>query len=91
MTAGFAVLISVVALRSRHAPRSPGLVGSLQVVGLDGKVARPLEPVGSVLAAGEEWTARSLDGRSIARGVPVRIVRQDGLTLLVEPADGGAG
>ncbi len=86
LTAGFGVMISVVAYRSRHAPRSPILVGSLAVVGRDGKVSRPIDPVGTVLAAGEEWTARSADGRPIARGVPVRVVRQDGLTLYVEPA-----
>ena len=63
------------------------LVGSLQVVGQPGKVARPIEPVGSVLAVGEEWTARSADGGTIARGVPVRIVRQDGLIVYVEPAE----
>jgi membrane-bound serine protease (ClpP class) len=86
MTAAFAALITVVAFRSRHAPQSPVLVGSLQVIGLGGKVARPIDPVGSVLAAGEEWTARSVDGRPIARGATVRVVRQDGLTLYVEPA-----
>jgi membrane-bound serine protease (ClpP class) len=87
MTAAFAVLITTVAFRTRHAPQSPVLVGSLQVVGLPGKVARPIDPVGSVLAAGEEWTARSADGRSIGRGAGVQVVRQDGLTLYVEPAD----
>ena len=86
MTAGFAVLITVVAIRSRGAPQSPILVGSLRVVGEPGKVARPIDPVGSVLAAGEEWSARSVDGRPIARGVPVSVVRRDGLTLYVEPA-----
>ena len=87
LTGAFAVLISVVAYRSRHAPQSAILVGSLQVVGQGGKVARPIDPVGSVLAVGEEWTARSADGRAIPRGATVRIVRQDGLTLFVEPAD----
>jgi membrane-bound ClpP family serine protease len=65
-------------------------VGSLQVVGQGGKVARPIDPVGSVLAVGEEWTARSASGAAIARGVAVRVVGQDGLTLLVEPTAGPA-
>jgi len=90
MTAAFAILIATVAFRSRHRPQSPVLVGSLHVVGTDGKVARPLDPVGSVVAAGEEWTARSLDGRVLARGSPVRVVGQDGLILTVEPADAPA-
>jgi membrane-bound serine protease (ClpP class) len=50
------------------------------------KVSRPIDPVGAVLAVGEEWTARSVDGRTIPRGVPIRVVRQDGLTLYVEPS-----
>jgi membrane-bound serine protease (ClpP class) len=87
MTAAFASLITVVAYRTRHAPQSPALVGSLKVVGQDGKVARPIDPVGSVLAVGEEWTARSADGRTIPRGRRVRVVRVEGLTLYVEPAD----
>jgi membrane-bound serine protease (ClpP class) len=90
-TTAIGVLVGIVAYRSRHAPQSPILVGSLQVVGETGKVAHPIDPVGSVLAVGEEWTARSVDGRTISRGAPVRIVRQDGLTVFVEPADGGAG
>jgi membrane protein implicated in regulation of membrane protease activity len=39
-----------------------------------------------VQAVGEEWTARSADGITIPRGVRVRVVRVDGLTLYVEPA-----
>jgi membrane-bound serine protease (ClpP class) len=87
MTAAFAALITVVAYRTRRSVPSPVLVGSLRVVGEGGTVARPIDPIGSVLAVGEEWTARSLDGRTIPRGAAVRIVRQDGLTLYVEPAD----
>jgi membrane-bound serine protease (ClpP class) len=87
MTAAFAALITFVAIRTRHALPSPILVGSLRVIGEAGKVARPIDPIGSVLAAGEEWTARSVDGRVIARGVPVSVVRQDGLTLYVEATD----
>jgi membrane-bound serine protease (ClpP class) len=87
LTGAFAALITVVTYRTRHLAQSPILVGSLQVVGQGGKVARPIDPVGSVLAVGEEWTARSTDGRSIPRGTAVRVVRQDGLTLYVEPVD----
>jgi len=87
-TAVIGVLVGIVAYRSRHAPQSPILVGSLQVVGESGKVAHPIDPLGSVLAVGEEWTARSFDGRTIPRGAAVRVVRQDGLVLVVEPTGG---
>jgi membrane-bound ClpP family serine protease len=55
--------------------------------GTHAEVRRPLEPTGSVYAAGEEWTARSADDRPLERGTPVRVVRQDGLTLVVEPVE----
>jgi membrane-bound serine protease (ClpP class) len=86
----FAVTIAVVAYRSRRMKQSPVLVGSLRVVGEAGTVARPLEPVGSVLAVGEEWTARTVDRRPLQRGAKVRVVAQDGLTLVVEPAETGS-
>jgi membrane-bound serine protease (ClpP class) len=50
-----------------------------------GEVRRPLEPIGSVYVAGEEWSARTADDRSLPRGTPVRVVRSDGLTVIVEP------
>ena len=89
MLAAFAVLIAVVAYRTRRMPSSPVLVGSLRVVGEPGTVSRPLEPLGSVLAVGEEWTARALDRRHLERGARVRVVGQEGLTLIVEPAEPG--
>ena len=53
--------------------------------GATGEVRSPLSPLGSVYAAGEEWTARTADGRTLDRGTPVRIIKVDGLTLTVEP------
>lgn len=58
--------------------------------GTPGEVRRPLDPIGSVYAAGEEWTARTADDRIVERGTPVRVVREEGLTLIVEPADPAA-
>jgi membrane-bound serine protease (ClpP class) len=87
ITAGFGAVIAVVAFRARNTRFSPVLVGSLRVVGEPGKVTRPIDPVGSVLAVGEEWTARSADGSIIPRGSTVRIVGQDGLTVFVESAE----
>jgi membrane-bound serine protease (ClpP class) len=86
----FAATIAVVAYRTRRMRPSPVLVGSLRVVGEAGTVARPLDPVGSVVAVGEEWTARAADRRTLQRGTKVRVVAQDGLTLVVEPAEIGS-
>ena len=62
-----------------------GLIGPAVVSGTQGIVRMPLEPLGSAYIAGEEWTARSADDRTIERGTPVRVVGVDGLTVLVEP------
>ena len=50
-----------------------------------GEVRSPLSPLGSVIAAGEEWSARSADGQPLERGTHVRVVKVEGLTLTVEP------
>jgi len=50
-------------------------------------VSTDINPLGTVHAVGEEWTARSLDGRPLARGARVRVVRQDGLVLYVSPVE----
>jgi membrane-bound serine protease (ClpP class) len=60
---------------------------SIVIAGTNGEVRLPLTPVGSVFAAGEEWSARSADGLSLERGTPVRVVREEGLTLVVESVD----
>ena len=83
-------LVTVVRTRrqSRLAEAAYGPGGSQQVpVGTTGEVRAPLAPIGSVYAAGEEWTARTVDDRLLPRGTPIRVVRGEGLTLIVEPAE----
>jgi membrane-bound serine protease (ClpP class) len=69
--------------------------GGLVPVGTTGEVRVALAPVGTIYAAGEEWTARLSETRgpgpgSLPRGAPVTVVGQEGLTLIVRP-DGSAG
>jgi membrane-bound serine protease (ClpP class) len=88
VTAGvFLALIVFAAIRSRSMASPLSVVGSATALppGAHGIVRRPLEPVGSIHAAGEEWTARSADDRRIERGTPVKVVAVSGLTVLVEP------
>lgn len=87
VTAGiFLALIVYAAIRSRGMASPLGTVGSfLLPPGSQGVVRRPLEPIGSIHAAGEEWTARSANDRPIERGTLVKVVAVDGLTVLVEP------
>jgi membrane-bound serine protease (ClpP class) len=88
-TAGvFLALIVYAAIRSRGMATPFGIVGSAAAAlppGAHGVVRRPLEPIGSIHAAGEEWTARSATDEPIERGTPVTVVSVDGLTVLVEP------
>jgi membrane-bound serine protease (ClpP class) len=94
--------LALVVVRNRRAPQLvPGashLTRPLVPPGTPASVRRDLLPEGSIYAAGEEWTARARDGSLLGRGTPVRVVGQDGLTMIVEalpepgpPADPAAG
>jgi membrane-bound serine protease (ClpP class) len=89
IAAFMALAVATVARSRRRLLAVPfGAGGSFAVpAGTFGQVRRPLDPVGSVYAAGEEWTARSADDRLVERGTPVRVLREEGLTLIVEPAE----
>jgi len=87
LTVLFGVLIAATAFLIRRMRNSPVLVGSLRVAGEAAVVSTDINPLGTVHAVGEEWTARSLDGRPLARGARVRVVRQDGLVLYVSPVE----
>ena len=87
MTATFAVIVGLVAfgvIRSRRAGVGVPIGASVAMGGM-GEVRSPLAPFGSVFAGGEEWRAKSVDGRPLERGTPVRITKVEGLTLTVEP------
>jgi len=89
VAAAFLALVVLAAVRSRRMP--PANIGvhsaivPRDLVGMDSEVRNSLLPTGTVYAAGEEWTARSADGRDLDRGTRVRIVGQDGLVLIVDP------
>jgi len=59
-------------------------------VGTRGVAKTDLSPSGVVRVVSEEWTARSANGTLIAEGTAVRVVRHDGLTLIVEPVPAAA-
>ena len=88
LTGIFGVLIAIAAVRTRRLQTAAGLIGNEIQANSVGEVRRPLNPIGSVYAGGEEWTARTADEQSLNRGARVRVVRLDGLMLIVEPADG---
>jgi len=90
--AGITVLVVLgivrVAMRTRRMPKvNIGVAGtgSLLRPGTEGVVRRALSPVGTIYAAGEEWSARAATGAVVERGTTVHVVGQDGLVLLVTP------
>ncbi len=83
-------LATLAAIRSRRMRTAAGLIGAGLADQATGEVRKPLTPIGSVYAGGEEWTARTTDERPLSRGTPIRVVRQEGLTLVVEPAENSA-
>ena len=74
-------------MKTRGMTTAQGLIGAGLPANAVGEVRKPLAPIGSVYAGGEEWTARTADEKPLDRGTPVRILRQEGLTLVVEPTD----
>jgi membrane-bound serine protease (ClpP class) len=90
ITAGYVMLVLVTVVRARRRSRAYAFAygaGGTSTVppGSDGVVKTALTPLGVVYAVGEEWSARSEGSIEIAPGEHVRIVGQEGLTLIVEP------
>ena len=83
-TAAFGALITVVAVRTRQM-KGPTWALAGVPSGTVGQVRLPIDPLGSVYVAGEEWSARATGEEPIPRGTPVRVVRSEGLTVIVEP------
>ena len=84
-SAAFGLLIATMAIRTRAMAGPTGSPLPAVPVGTVGEVRNPLAPIGSIYAAGEEWSARSADDRPLSRGTPVRVIRTDGLVAVVEP------
>ena len=84
---GLVFVRTVLQIRRRPIPVGSGMVGTVVLVGQVGEVRQDLTPVGSIYVAQESWTAR-LDGNGrAARGSHVRVIRQEGLTLVVEQVE----
>jgi membrane-bound serine protease (ClpP class) len=85
----YMVFIVFFVLRSRRLGEAirAGDASRVVPVGTVGETRGDLAPTGVVFAAGEEWSARTADRRPVSRGTPVRVLRKEGLTLIVEPLD----
>jgi membrane-bound serine protease (ClpP class) len=81
---GVVLLRTLLKMRHQLVPAGSGMVGTVQIVGQIGEVQADLAPLGTAYVGNESWTARTLDGRFAGRGTRVKVVRQEGLVLVVE-------
>jgi membrane-bound serine protease (ClpP class) len=81
---GLVLVRTLVTMRHLAVPAGSGMVGTTAVVGQTGEVQRDIAPLGTVFVGGETWSARTTDGESIGRGDKVKVLGQEGLTLVVE-------
>ena len=88
ITLGILSLISffVITPKILQAHRDQPQTGWEELMGRDGEVRSPLDPVGQILIEGALWKARVPDGDApVGVGNRVRVESVDGLMLVVRP------
>jgi membrane-bound serine protease (ClpP class) len=90
VVAAVAVLSAAILRAAIRAQRFPVKTGREGLIGERAKVVDALSPDGRVRILGENWAARLAEpfahsGEAVEAGTEVRVVRVDGLTLVVEP------
>jgi membrane-bound serine protease (ClpP class) len=83
---GWAVVAVIVYRAGSHALRVKPMAGPEAIIGMKGKVVRPLDPDGLIKIGGELWRAKSA-GSSIDIGEEVTVVKQDSTMLIVRSGD----
>jgi membrane protein implicated in regulation of membrane protease activity len=86
-----AALLGVVRpVARRHVQTAPLVrTGTAALIGSRGRVVEPVDGNGGTIKLGGEiWTARAVDGAGpLAPGTPVSVIRIEGATALVYPAE----
>jgi membrane-bound serine protease (ClpP class) len=65
-------------------------IGREWMIGAEGTALSAVAPEGTVVIDGAQWRARTNRATPIDEGATIRVVSIDGLTLEVEPEEGGA-
>jgi membrane-bound serine protease (ClpP class) len=84
---GFFFVRTILAIRRRPVPVGAGIVGIDTPVGEIAEVRSDLAPMGTVYVGRESWTAREQHGASVPKGSRVKVVKQEGLVLIVEKVE----
>ena len=88
--AGIAMIMTLLIRTSQRARSIPQLAsqhGSAAAIGQVGRAVTALDPAGTVLVLGEEWSALSETGARIEREEQVEVTAVKGLMLIVRRAD----
>ncbi|MDD3270364.1 MAG: nodulation protein NfeD [Syntrophomonadaceae bacterium] len=80
-----AALLSIILSGIWRIRRIKPIHGVMEFADRRGLVVQALQPRGLVRIQGEIWQAQSLDGRDIAIGSKVKIIKKEGLYIMVEP------
>ena len=86
ITVAMAVLFSFIVYKAAQSRRFKVRTGKEPLIGAQGVVVKDLAPEGQVRVLGEFWQARAQEG-IISKGQNVRVVRLEGLFLIVKPVE----
>ncbi len=81
-------LAAVRPLAKKHLNNKVEHTNADRVIGADAQVTEDIDNIhgkGTVVIRGMTWSARSQDGRPIAAGTMVRVLRIEGVKVFVEP------
>jgi membrane-bound serine protease (ClpP class) len=78
---------TILQMRRQPVPVGAGMVGIDSPVGEVAEVRTELAPTGTVYVGRESWTAREKHGATVPKGSRVKVVKQDGLVLIVEKVE----
>lgn len=82
---GVVVFVGFCAFEIAQLRKRRSVSGAAGLLDALGTVRQPLNPVGSILVAGERWRAVTPNRAPLPAGAPVRVLSIHGLTLVVAP------
>jgi len=83
------LLVRPALLKKLHKPGRERASNAQALIGREGRVSESIEAngYGRVAIDGDDWKARDVQGRAVARDARVRVVSMDSIILNVEPIE----